>query len=142
MRRCPTSKRCSTWGWTNKVTEPGTYTWDIHAGAGQSVLSKGTVVGQVTVKVSDAGKVNVTYEVDAPYTMAEAHLWVGSTPLPEKAEGKGKNKVLVPTAAPGQFPFSPVISQDGRKATFEWSGKAPGLPIYVAAHAVVGWCEG
>ena len=79
----------------------------------------------------------VTYELDERYTLAEVHLWMGETELPMR---KG-----VPTASPGQFPYSPEIATDGLSATFTLCSTDAGFDLedglWVAAHAVVSWCE-
>jgi hypothetical protein len=129
------------WGWTNNLTE-GSYVWDLYAGAGQNILSKGTVVGNVSVSYA-GGCVNVTYMVDDGYYLGETHLWVGKDPLPEVTRGRR----TVPTNAPGQFPhgidygFDPADSGTW-ETEWSWSDCDPefeGL-IYVAAHGVV-WME-
>jgi hypothetical protein len=83
----------------------------------------------------------VTYAIDTTldeeYSITEVHLWVGETPLPMVT--KGKDKIPTPTAAPGQFPFNPEIAGDGLSAT--WIDCGFGTPLYVAAHAVIEWCE-
>ena len=67
--------------------------------------------------------VTITYEVADPYTIAEAHLWVGETLLSMKWVRRGKNGgKWVPTSAPGQFPFSPEIAEDGLSATWTIRG--------------------
>ena len=131
------------WGWTNYVEAEGTYVWDLYAGAGQNDITKGFKVGTVTVNVS-GDCVTVTYDInttlDEEYSITEAHLWVGETPLP--LVPVGKEHTLTPTAAPGQFPYSPVIAADGLSATSTVCGEVDvGDGFYVAAHAVIEWCE-
>jgi hypothetical protein len=105
----------SRWGWTNPIL-PGTYTWDLWAGAGQCDTSKGTLVGSVTVVYAGSGNVTVTYNVSAPYLLDETHVYADDDMFPADKRGR-------PTVAPGQYynasPF------DGRE-------------VYVIAHAVVG----
>ena len=69
------------------------------------------------------------------YTIAEAHLWIGETPLPMFQRGR----TSVPTAAPGQFPYSPEIAENGLSATYTLCDVD--TPFYVSAHAVIEWCE-
>jgi hypothetical protein len=102
----------SRWGWTNPIV-PGTYTWDLWAGAGQCDTSKGILVGSVTV-VYD-GDVTVTYNVSEPYLLDETHVYAGYDMFPKTKKGKL-------TVAPGQY------YNDG---SFD------GM-VYVIAHAVVG----
>ena len=99
------------WGWTNPIT-PGSYTWDLWAGAAQCDTSKGTLVGTVTVVYNGDGFVTVTYNVAAPYVLMETHVYAGTTMFPLDNT----------TVAPGQY------TNDG---PFEGQ-------IYVIAHAVVG----
>jgi hypothetical protein len=105
------------WGWTNPIT-PGSYTWDLWAGAGQCDTSKGTLVGTVTV-VYSGGYVTVNYNVAFPYALEETHVYAGTTMFPQVKQGKK----WVSTVAPGQYynasPFG-------------------GGTVYVIAHAVVG----
>jgi hypothetical protein len=107
----------SNWGWSNKITEPGTYTWDLWAGAGQCDTSNGTLVGSVTV-VYSGGYVTVTYNVAFPYIIKETHVYAGKDMFPKVKQGK----TWVSTVAPGQYtnigPFTGTI--------------------YVIAHAVIG----
>ncbi|MCZ7544387.1 MAG: hypothetical protein M5R40_13035 [Anaerolineae bacterium] len=65
----------SRWGWTNPIG-PGTYTWDCELAPPSADVSKGTLVGTVTV-VYDGVNVTVTYNVGAPYTLTETHVYVG-----------------------------------------------------------------
>ena len=111
----------SNWGWTNPV-QPGTYEMDLWAGAGQCDTSKGTLVGSVTVVYDADGNVNVTYNVDPPYSLEEYHVYAGTTMFPQLQRGRSGR--TVDTVAPGQYynnsPF------DG------------GEQVYVIAHGVVG----
>jgi hypothetical protein len=139
--KAPTNSTCfnslpdlksNKWGWTNKLTATGFYTFNLYAGAGQCDTSKGTLVGTVTVDFSTSTHTaTVTYLMLPGHKLTEAHLWVGGTQLPLVAGGKKG----LPTAAPGLFPYLPVIAPDGLSATAIISG----LPntIYVAAHAQV-----
>ena len=104
------------WGWTNPIT-PGTYTWDLWAGAGQCDTSKGTLVGSVKVVYDAAtGIVTVEFDLDEPYILDETHVYAGYGMFPLDRRGR-------PTVAPGLY-------------TNE--GPFGGSEIYVIAHAVVG----
>jgi hypothetical protein len=134
----------SAWGWTN-LYEGGEQTYDLWAAAGQNILSNGVKVGTVTVEPTlEPGCVTVRYQVDAKFTITETHLWVGGTPLPEFLSG-GKVKEWVPTSSPGLFDKAemsisgPGIAADGKSAEFTVCGL--GDVIWVAAHAVIDWCE-
>jgi hypothetical protein len=108
------------WGWTNYIGE-GSYDWPIYAGAGQCDISKGTLVGNLSVEYF-GGTVTITYEIDPEFELGDTHVWVGTTPLPLK---KGKY-----TTAPGQF-----------NNNFENPVVVSGLSgnIYIAAHSGVCW---
>ena len=123
------------WGWTNNFTENGVYAMVLYAAAGQNDSSKGFPVGTIYVYVEEGECVEVIYDIieDTDYQITEAHLWVGDTELPLV----GKKEV--PTSAPGQFPYSPTIAEDGKSATWEVCGFE--VPIWVAAHAVIEWKE-
>jgi len=137
------SNNSEAWGWTNKYVGE-TQTYDLWAAAGQNILANGVKVGTVTVAPAGVGCVTVTYQVDEGFTLAETHLWVGGTELPFFLSG-GKNKVNVPTSAPGLFDKAemnisgPGIAVDGKSAEFTVCDL--GADIWVAAHAVVDWCE-
>jgi len=108
------------WGWTHLIGE-GSYDWPIYAGAGQCDISKGTLVGNLSVEYS-AGTVTITYELDPDFNLDETHVWVGTTPLPLK---RG-----VYTTAPGKFNHNgenPVVVSG-------LSGN-----IWIAAHSGVCW---
>ena len=123
------------WGWTNYINAEGTYTWDLYADSGGNDISEGLFVGTVVVVVSGSS-VTVTYIIDTTleqeYEISAAHLWVGTTKLPNK---KG------PTASPGQFPYSPVIAADGLTASYTVEGIDVEAGFWVAAHSVIEWCE-
>jgi len=131
----------SNWGWTNGPLPGGSYVWPLYAGAGQNDISKGTLVGNVSVNYA-GGCVNVTYIVDEGYYLGETHLWVGNLPLPKVSRGRHG---MVYTDAPGQFPYGVDYgfnSTDPGTWETEWSWSGCGFSgnIYVAAHGVV-WME-
>ena len=114
------------WGWTNGPMGPGLYEFDIYAGAGQCDLSKGTLVGTLTVDY-DGSTATVTYDVTAPYGLAETHLYIGNDIL---ASNGGDL-----TVAPGQYP----TIHDELASVSSDSYTIGGLSgdIYVVAHATV-----
>jgi len=116
------------WGWTNGPLSSGTYAFPIYAGAGQCNLSKGTLVGTLTVNYSGS-TANVSYSINAPYYLTETHLYVGSEILARDVNGDF-------TVAPGQYPtiHDPVSS--GSTDSYTVSGLNGS--IYVVAHATVG----
>lgn len=115
------------WGWTNgPLSEYGTYYFDIYAAAGQCHITKGTLVGKLTVNY-DGSTAIVTFNTCGNYTMKQTHLYVGNEILPRNVENEF-------TIAPGQFPykhdFDPAVKTD----TYEISVTGD---IYVVAHAVI-----
>jgi len=114
----------SRWGWFNGPVGPGSYTWDIYAGAGQCDLSKGTKVGALGVTY-DGSTANVTYNMSPGFTMDETHLYVGAAPLPTKNGAY--------TVAPGQYGNIHTLTSSSSD-TFNISGLSGS--VYVVAHSV------
>lgn len=115
------------WGWSNGNIAAGTYTWDIYAGAGQSDISKGTLVGTLTVEYNGS-TATVWFDMDAPYYMDENHLYVGNEILARDVNGNF-------TVAPGQYP---TIHDDLKGATSDsYIIEKLSGDIYVVAHATV-----
>jgi hypothetical protein len=114
------------WGWTNGPLAEGSYSFDIYAGAGQCDLSKGTLVGTLSVAYS-SGTAIVTYQTDSPYTMVETHLYVGSDIL---ATNNGDY-----TVAPGQYPT--IHGELGNITSDSYTVSGLSGDIYVVAHATV-----
>lgn len=110
------------WGWANEFTdvEDGSYTFEIWAGAGQNDLSKGTLVGTLTVEVSGPD-ITVTYDMNPGFTMSETHLYLGDdTPT---------------TIAPGQYGnIHNLNSEASDSFTVSYSGDGD---FWLIAHAVV-----
>ena len=114
------------WGWTNGPLGPGVYEFDIYAGAGRCDLSKGTLVGTLSVDY-EGSTATVTYDVVAPYGLTETHLYIGNDILPSKNGDF--------TVAPGQYP---TIHDELASASSD-SYTIGGLSgnIYLVAHATV-----
>jgi len=112
------------WGWTNKVQPNTTASFELYAGAGQCDLSKGTLVGTVTV-VHNGSTVTVTYEMNDGFTLDETHVYVGSAPLPTGRRGD--------TVAPGKYPYG----HDLTNASSDMYEIDANGNVYVIAHAVV-----
>jgi len=113
------NKVSNNWGWTNQISAAGTYTWPLYAGAGQCDISKGTLVGYLTVVYAN-GQATITYNTNTGFTLDETHLWVGKDLLPKNNKGK-------------------YVSNPGG---YNYNGQNPAvvnitLPFYVAAHAEV-----
>jgi hypothetical protein len=115
------------WGWSNGPLGAGTYTFDIYAGAGQCDLSKGDIVGHLTVDYDGSSAV-VTYQMYGEFVMDEVHLYVGNGVLP--LDGNGEQ-----TVAPGQYPE--VWDELGGVDTYSITVEGLSGDIYVVAHAVV-----
>lgn len=103
----------SRWGWSIEMSEPGAMTYDIYAGAGQCEISKGEMVGTVTITYGDDGVVSFDYAIKDGYTVSETHEYAGNAMFPTKNGA--------PTVAPGQYSIQDNLSG----------------PIYVIWHAVV-----
>jgi hypothetical protein len=104
---------------------------DLWAGAGRNDISKGIKAGTVSAEIIAPGIMLVKYETESPWSLSEAHLWVGNS-LSE----------LPKNAAPGKFTFKQELD-DTYSAEFEVNLDLLGIdypndPIYMAAHAVVG----
>jgi hypothetical protein len=117
----------SNWGWTNGPLRPGSYTFDIYAGAAQCNISKGKKVGFLTVSYNGS-KAVVSYHMYSGYTMDETHLYVGCNPLPSKNGSY--------TVAPGQYPYSHDL-HDASTDTYTVTVSCGSGKIYIIAHAVV-----
>lgn len=121
------------WGWSNGAIPSGDYQWDIYAGAGQSNISKGTLVGTLTVNYDTVllGSAIVTFDIDegSPYYMEENHLYVGNEILPRDVNGEF-------TVAPGQYPtIHDTLAAGTKKDTYVVNGLSG--DIHVVAHATV-----
>jgi len=90
------------WGWTNgPISDGDELDFDIYAGAGQCDLSKGTLVGELSISYS-GGTFTATYTMTETseftgelYFMTTTHLYVGNDPYP--IDGGDY------TVAPGQY---------------------------------------
>jgi len=107
----------SQWGWTNRIA-PGSYTWDMWAGAGQCDTARGERVGEVSVTYGGDGSFSAVITLEPGYTLLEEHVYAGSTRFPRVRQGSR----LVNTVAPGQYYIEGTLSGN----------------IWVIVHAVVG----
>jgi hypothetical protein len=114
----------SRWGWFNGPVGPGSYSFDMYAGAGRCDLTKGTRVGTLGMTY-DGASANVTYTMAPGFTMDETHLHVGSEPLARK---NGEY-----TVAPGQYGNIHTLTAASTDS-FTVSGLSG--DVYVVAHAV------
>jgi hypothetical protein len=86
----------SQWGWTNLIEPENEYVMPIYAGAAQCLYSDENLVGTATVSYI-GGDITVEYNIDAGYSMDQAHVYVGCNMFP-KFKGKF-------TVAPGKYTF-------------------------------------
>jgi hypothetical protein len=116
------------WGWSNGVLSEGDYTFDVYAGAGKCDLSKGTLVGTLTVSYT-SGTATATFAMTGAYYMTETHLYIGSEPLARNVNGEF-------TVAPGQYPTIHGDLASVSSDTYTVTGLSG--DVYVVAHATVG----
>lgn len=107
------------WGWSNGAYDDEVPTLELFAGAGN--CRGGVSVGHATLTFDDGAATAVLDLRDGAYA-TEAHLYVGTTPLPSGTKGN-------PTA-PGQFPAK-AKGDDVRSVTQE---DVPPGPLYVLLH--------
>lgn len=125
------------WGWTNGPYTTGSYELPIYAGAGQCDISKGILVGTLSV-VYAGSTATVTYTLKGtntatglPYSLKEAQLYVGKDLFPKISTGAQAGEF---TIAPGKYPYK-ASNLSGNSYTFtvkDLSGE-----VYIIAHAVV-----
>jgi hypothetical protein len=105
------------WGWTNPIgPAPTSDTWPLYAGAAQCDPANGTLVGSVDVVYDGGFIVSVTFNVVAPFSLVETHVYAGYDEFPTLRNGN-------PTTAPGRYT---------NNSPFD------GSEVFVIAHAVVG----
>lgn len=108
------------WGWFGELA-PGTYEFDLYAGAGRCDLSKGTLVGMFELQYDGASSTG-TFWPEASFTVSTSHLYLAHSML-EKL-------------SPGQF--SSTVSGDNLSETTHIIGGLDGASnIYFSAHAEV-----
>ncbi len=124
--------RNAPWGWSNGPLPPGSYVFDMYAGAGGCDPNHGTLVGTLTVNYGGS-TVAVTYDMFDDSAMTATHLYVGTEPLPRKKNGKY-------TTAPGQYTdiHDPLDNETTDSYLVSGFNREA---IYVVAHAVVTWFE-
>jgi hypothetical protein len=120
------------WGWSiGPLSLAGLNQFVILPGAADCDTS-GEKAGKVTVDFDPvAGTAEVKFTANEGYSFQETHLYIGETPFPLQQKGPK----LVPTVAPGQYPYQ---HENLNGATMD-SYSISGLPstIYVIAHTVV-----
>jgi hypothetical protein len=113
------------WGWSIGSLSEGDYTYDIYAAAGQCDITKGTLVGQVTINYN-AGTAYIQINTNQGYTMNETHLYIGSEPLARDINNEF-------TVAPGQYPYIHYFN-NSTSDSFTIEGLSG--EIYIVLHAV------
>ena len=119
----------SNWGWTNGPLGPGSYEFQLWAGAGGCDLLQGTLVGRVSVDY-DGSTAVVTYNMYGDNYMTATHLYVGSNRLPSNKKGSE-------TVSPGQYPYGHDPLDNVTTDSYTVTGLSG--DIYVLAHTVVCW---
>jgi len=107
------------WGWTIDFGAPSSKTYDVYVGAGRNELSKGANVGTVTITYTGS-TVTASYNLLSGYSVAEQHLYAGSTMAPTLESGKK----TITTVAPGQYSVS-----------------VSGGHVWVIAYSVIGYTQ-
>ena len=109
------------WGWAINITTAGTTTYPIYAGAGLNNISKGKMVGTLSVSW-DGSSVTVTYTMNNGFSLTGTHVYAGDT--------------KPATIAPGQYgntmSFDPPASS--YTGTYNVSD-SNGDGIWIIAHA-------
>ncbi|MCO4821437.1 MAG: hypothetical protein KC469_05170 [Flavobacteriaceae bacterium] len=117
------------WGWViGPLKEGFEDEFDIYQGAGQCDLSKGQLIGSLSVKYLKKGSVEVIYRANPGYAFYETHLYVGNEKYPTLNNGN-------PTVAPGKYTAQHSYPEGELKDYYEFD-KISGN-IYIIAHAVV-----
>ena len=109
------------WGWAINIKTTGTTTYPIYAGAGLNNISKGKMVGTLSVSW-DGSNATVTYTMNNGFTLTGTHVYAGDT--------------KPTTIAPGQYgntmSFDPPASS--YTGTYNVSD-SNGDGIWIIAHA-------
>jgi hypothetical protein len=87
------------WGWTNGPYQRGNYTLALYRGAGQCDLSKGSLIGWVSIQYTGSNAI-ITYHAYPGVFFVETHTYVGNDILPKICNPHGCKY----TVAPGQYP--------------------------------------
>jgi hypothetical protein len=108
------------WGWAIRRTTTGTTVHNVYAGAGLNDISRGTLVGTVSI-AWDGTTATVTYALASGVVMTEAHLYAGST--------------APTTIAPGQYGNTASFLTPVTSHTF--TVPVSGSAAWFVVHAVV-----
>lgn len=117
------------WGWTNGPFSENehSYQFRIYAGAAQCDISKGTLVGSLSLYYSD-GEANLTFNMKDGFSLNEVHLYFGNEILP--LDKKGNQTVTV-----GKYPH--IIENLDGSQTYSYTFDDLSGNVYMVAHAVV-----
>jgi hypothetical protein len=117
------------WGWTNGALTPGTYNFNIYAGAGDCDASNAILVGGLAVDYDGlTGTATITYNITIDFLLLETNLYIGSSNLPT-------NALDLPTIWPKDYPYHHINLYGSLTDTFTVTGLSGN--IYVIGHAVV-----
>ncbi|MEX0362901.1 MAG: hypothetical protein AB3N10_18145 [Allomuricauda sp.] len=120
------------WGWTIGPMSTSEHLFRMFTGAGQCDTSKGKLAVGVSIDYdSETGVAVVEYNAKEGYALKETHLYIGNDPYPMQQRGKK----LVPTVAPGQYPYKHGGLDGALTDTYTIEGLSG--EIYMIAHAVV-----
>jgi hypothetical protein len=117
------------WGWSICL-EPGTYTFEIYAGAAKCDIKKGQKVGDLEFSY-DGTSGYVTYIADDFYIFEQTHFYIGWDPLPVDENGND-------TVAPGQYSVVHDVCENSKIDHITFSGIPPNDDgqVCIIAHAV------
>jgi len=130
-------KAITRWGFAVGPYNPSTnevITLEIWAAAGQCDLSKGTLVGELTISRDPQTCIITIQYIGDNALFTETHLYVGETLMFTVQKGK-KNEI---STSVGLYPYSSSNKNGETIVTFTIEQEQPcDDPFYVTAHAVV-----
>lgn len=109
----------SRWGWENSNILPGNYSYPLYAGAGKNDITKGALIGNLSVNYNGTAVV-VNYQALPGYVFDETHIYVGTS--------------HITTIAPGQYGNIHDLNFSASDS-YTISGFS-GEPLFIVAHAV------
>ncbi len=111
------------WGWRNEVdfNTDGAFDQPIYAGAGQSDITKGTLVGTVTYSVNQ-GVFTARVQLLEGFAFVGLHFYIGAEAYPLDKKGD-------PTVAPGQYTVVETYKA-GQHSACLTTGTAPAGSAY------------
>jgi hypothetical protein len=112
------------WGWAINIKTPGQTTYPIYAAAGLNDISKGTLVGTLTVNWNGSAA-TVKYQLNAGFGLNTVHIYVGD----------GKPTTIAPGLYGHTVEFNPLVTSYTSGAIAAVDGDGDG--IWIIAHAGV-----